>query len=97
MIKLIEMLVDGLRIDTAKHVQKSFWPAFIKAAGVFATGEVLSDKPDYTCNYQRYLDSVINYPVYVACFNSPVKTYADVHMQLLSNDPRLFLNYRKHA
>ncbi|GHJ86291.1 hypothetical protein NliqN6_2693 [Naganishia liquefaciens] len=33
--------IDGLRVDTVKHVRKSFWPAFEEAAGVFCTGEVL--------------------------------------------------------
>jgi alpha-amylase len=63
-----DVLVDGLRIDTTKHVQKSFWPSFGKAAGVFCTGEVLSNSSDYTCDYQNYLDSVLNYPMYVECF-----------------------------
>jgi alpha-amylase len=67
--KLIHVLVDGLRIDTAKHVQKSFWPEFSKAAGVFSTGEVLSGSPNYTCDYQNYLDSVLDYPMYVECFS----------------------------
>lgn len=31
---------DGLRIDTAKHVRKDFWPAFVEAAGTFSMGEV---------------------------------------------------------
>jgi alpha-amylase len=33
--------VDGLRLDTAKHIRKSFWPGFVQAAGVYAIGEVL--------------------------------------------------------
>lgn len=32
--------VDGLRIDTVKHVRKDFWPAFAKASGVYTIGEV---------------------------------------------------------
>lgn len=36
-----EFSVDGLRVDTVKHVRKSFWPGFEAAAGVFCTGEVL--------------------------------------------------------
>jgi alpha-amylase len=65
---LINTLVDGLRIDTTKHVRKSFWPGFSAAAGVFCTGEVLSSSPNYTCDYQNYLDSVLNYPMYVKYF-----------------------------
>lgn len=34
--------VDGLRIDTVKHIRKDFWPDFAKAAGVFTMGEVRS-------------------------------------------------------
>ena len=33
-------IVDGLRIDTVKHVQKPFWPGFNTAAGVYCVGEV---------------------------------------------------------
>lgn len=33
--------VDGLRIDTALHVQRDFFPNFVQASGIFATGEVV--------------------------------------------------------
>ena len=33
--------IDALRIDTVKHVRKSFWPDFVRAGGVAAIGEVL--------------------------------------------------------
>ena len=33
--------IDGIRIDTVKHVRKDFWPAFASAAGVYTLGEVL--------------------------------------------------------
>ncbi|MCJ1369414.1 hypothetical protein MMC20_000625 [Loxospora ochrophaea] len=56
--------VDGLRIDTAKHVQKSFWSNFTSAAGIYTMGEVLSGEVNYTCPYQSYLDGVLNYPLY---------------------------------
>jgi alpha-amylase len=65
--QLTKISVDGLRIDTAKHVQKTFWPGFNTAAGVFCTGEVLNGDPSYTCDYQNYLDSTLNYPMYVEC------------------------------
>lgn len=32
--------IDGLRMDTVKHIRKTFWPGFCKAAGVFALGEI---------------------------------------------------------
>ncbi|CRG90037.1 alpha-amylase [Talaromyces islandicus] len=56
--------IDGLRIDTVKHVQKSFWPGYNSAAGVYCVGEVFDGDPAYTCPYQNYLDGVLNYPIY---------------------------------
>ena len=56
--------IDGLRIDTVKHVQKSFWPGFSATAGVYCVGEVFDGDPAYTCPYQDYLDGVLNYPLY---------------------------------
>ncbi|KAL5042452.1 hypothetical protein BDW71DRAFT_200581 [Aspergillus fruticulosus] len=56
--------IDGLRIDTVKHVQKSFWPGYNSAAGVYCVGEVFDGDPAYTCPYQSYLDGVLNYPIY---------------------------------
>lgn len=38
--------VDGIRIDTAKHIRKSFWPGFCKASRVFAIGEVFDGNPE---------------------------------------------------
>lgn len=43
--------VDGLRIDTAKHIRKDFWPEFIKSAGVFTIGEILANDTSYTEQY----------------------------------------------
>ncbi|KAL0633036.1 hypothetical protein Q9L58_008099 [Maublancomyces gigas] len=59
-----EYEIDGLRVDTAKHVDAEFWTAFLAAAGVFSLGEVLDGNATYTCRYQGVLDSVLNYPVY---------------------------------
>ncbi|GFF63758.1 acid alpha-amylase [Aspergillus lentulus] len=56
--------IDGLRIDTVKHVEKDFWPGYNDAAGVYCVGEVFSGDPSYTCPYQNYLDAVLNYPIY---------------------------------
>ncbi|KAL8773540.1 MAG: hypothetical protein Q9209_001645 [Squamulea sp. 1 TL-2023] len=58
--------VDGLRIDTVKHVEKSFWPSFKSAAGVYALGEVFDGDVAYTCPYQEQLDGLLNYPLYYA-------------------------------
>ncbi|KAK3214817.1 hypothetical protein GRF29_19g1338817, partial [Pseudopithomyces chartarum] len=56
--------LDGLRIDTVKHVDKDFWSSFREAAGVFCMGEVVSSNPSYVCDYQNHLDSILNFPAY---------------------------------
>jgi alpha-amylase len=57
--------IDGLRIDTAKHVNTGFWETFLQAAGgIYAVGEVLSGDPKYVCPYQNYMPGVLNYPTY---------------------------------
>lgn len=43
--------VDGVRIDTVKHVRKDFWPDFAKSAGVFTIGEVLNNETSYVSAY----------------------------------------------
>lgn len=62
-LKHMPSLVDGLRIDTVKHVNKDFFPAFNEAAGVYCIGEVLDGGPQYTCDYQNVLDGLLNYPM----------------------------------
>lgn len=53
---------DGIRIDTVKHVEQSFWPEFNKRAGVYAVGEVFeTENVTYLCDYQNYVDAVLNY------------------------------------
>ncbi|KAL4887121.1 glycoside hydrolase superfamily [Aspergillus karnatakaensis] len=56
--------IDGIRIDTARHIQKDFWRDYNDAAGVYAVGEVLHGDPEFTCPYQEVLDGVLNYPIY---------------------------------
>lgn len=58
-----QYIVDGLRVDTVKHVQKDFWPGYNEAAGVYCVGEVLDGDADYTCPYQEVMDGVLNYPM----------------------------------
>uniref|UniRef100_L2G7U0 alpha-amylase n=1 Tax=Colletotrichum fructicola (strain Nara gc5) TaxID=1213859 RepID=L2G7U0_COLFN len=55
---------DGLRLDSAKHVEKSFWSGFETAAGVFSIGEVFHGDPKYVAPYQDYMGGVMNYPAY---------------------------------
>lgn len=63
-LELTITAVDGLRIDTAKHVRKPFWKEFNLAAGVYSMGEVYHGDPGYTCDYQKYIDGLVNYPMY---------------------------------
>lgn len=56
--------IDGLRIDTAKHINTGFWKTFLQSAGVYAVGEILNGDPKYVCPYQNYMPGVLNYPTY---------------------------------
>ncbi|KAI9035000.1 alpha-amylase [Aspergillus affinis] len=62
--------IDGLRIDTVKHVQKDFWPGYNDAAGVYCIGEILDGDASYTCPYQEVIDGVLNYPIYYPLLNA---------------------------
>lgn len=53
---------DGLRVDSAKHVETSFWSGFSDAAGVYLLGEVFQGDPLYVTPYQQYFDGVTDYP-----------------------------------
>ncbi len=56
--------IDGLRIDTVRHVQQSFWSGFNSAAGVYCVGEVFSGDQTYVCPYQNVMDGLLNYPLW---------------------------------
>ncbi|OBZ74584.1 Alpha-amylase A type-1/2 [Grifola frondosa] len=58
--------VDGVRIDTVKHIRKDFWPNFAKSAGVFTIGEVLDNATTYVSAYTQVIDSVLDYPTWFA-------------------------------
>ncbi|KAJ5168960.1 uncharacterized protein N7482_004554 [Penicillium canariense] len=74
--------IDGLRVDTVKHVQKDFWPGYNKAAGVYCVGEVFDGDADYTCPYQEVIDGVLNYPMYyplLRAFQSTSGSMSDLY------------------
>ncbi|KFY18754.1 hypothetical protein V493_08372 [Pseudogymnoascus sp. VKM F-4281 (FW-2241)] len=56
--------IDGIRLDTAKHVPLKYLTQFQEAVGVFVTGEALDGDPAYVSGYQGPLDSAINYPLW---------------------------------
>ncbi|KII86283.1 glycoside hydrolase family 13 protein [Plicaturopsis crispa FD-325 SS-3] len=58
--------VDGVRIDTVKHIRKDFWPGFTEAAGVFTIGEVFSNETEYVAPWTEGLSAVLDYPGYFA-------------------------------
>jgi len=55
---------DGIRIDTVPHVPKDFWKEYTEAAGVFQVGEVFNGDPNYVGDYQNYVTSLFNYPMF---------------------------------
>nr|AOR81607.1 alpha-amylase [Phaffia rhodozyma] len=83
--------IDGLRIDTVKHIRKDFWPGFASSAGVFTMGEILDGSVAYNAPYQDVLDSVLNYPLYYQIMyafqyvNANLGALVDVHNSLLSS------------
>jgi alpha-amylase len=62
--------VDGLRVDTVKHIRQDFWPDFASNAGVYTVGEVLIGNVTYAAPYTKGLDSVLDYPTYYAVYNA---------------------------
>ncbi|KAI0753795.1 glycoside hydrolase family 13 protein [Fomes fomentarius] len=58
--------IDGVRIDTVKHIRKDFWPDFVKSAGVFTLGEIEQNDVNYVAPYTQILDSVLDYPTWFA-------------------------------
>ncbi|KAI1503143.1 glycoside hydrolase family 13 protein [Biscogniauxia marginata] len=56
--------IDGLRIDSTKHVEKGFWPGFQSAAGVHVLGEVYDGDPSVFPDWLNYVSGLLNYPAY---------------------------------
>ena len=57
--------VDAIRIDTVKHVPKTFWKSFTSNVDVFNQGEVLDGDPKYVGDYQANGGvNPFNYAVY---------------------------------
>ncbi|KAH7039737.1 alpha-amylase [Microdochium trichocladiopsis] len=56
--------IDGLRIDSARSVEKSFFPGFGQAAGVYMVGEVFDGNPTNLAAWTGSIDGVLNYAAY---------------------------------
>lgn len=55
--------IDGLRLDSTKHVEPAFWEEFNGAAGVFATGEILDGNPNTFPEWIQDVPGFANYPL----------------------------------
>jgi alpha-amylase len=90
--------IDGLRIDTAVNVEPKFYPDFLKAANVFATGETMDGDNSFVCEWADAIGSVLNYPVYyplTRAFSSTTGNINDltttIHTNAINcNDPTAF-------
>ncbi|KAI1787110.1 alpha-amylase [Ganoderma leucocontextum] len=83
--------IDGVRIDTVKHVRKDFWPGFAQAAGVFTLGEVLNGDPAYVADYTQVLDGVLDYPAWyqlVSAFANPSGNITELAMKVWDSQAR---------
>ncbi|KAK6541959.1 hypothetical protein TWF694_007731 [Orbilia ellipsospora] len=66
---------DGLRIDTARHVEKGFYQDFLEAAGnPYAIGEVFQGDSKYVARYQDVIPGVFNYPLYYSLIRCYVQS-----------------------
>ncbi|KAI0691609.1 alpha-amylase [Earliella scabrosa] len=59
-----EYRIDGVRIDTVKHIRRDFWPEFAASAGVFTLGEISQNDTSYVAPYTEVIDSVLDYPTW---------------------------------
>ncbi|MDT8717081.1 alpha-glucosidase C-terminal domain-containing protein [Clostridium sp. 19966] len=79
-----ETAIDGYRLDTVKHVPKSFWTDFTKEIkkdypDFYFVGEVLNNSAPYVASYQDTgIDGLLDYPAYYAidsAFNGTGNAY----------------------
>lgn len=56
---------DGVRVDTVKHVPKSFWRRLVSSIGnVYLLGEVFNGDPNYLKGYTDIMKGQFSYPMY---------------------------------
>lgn len=73
---ITELGIDGFRLDTVKHVPKSFWEKFVDHVksldpDFYLLGEVWSSNPKYIAEYEQTgIDSFVNYPMYETLVNT---------------------------
>ncbi|KAH7815468.1 alpha-amylase [Monocercomonoides exilis] len=65
-----EYSLDGIRIDTIKHVPKDFWAELVKSVpNVYMLGEVFDGNVDYLKGYTRIMPGQLSYPMYYTLMN----------------------------
>jgi len=67
---LSEYQLDGIRIDTIKHVPIWFWQQFVQAApNVYMLGEVFDGNVNYIKSYTNVMPGQLSYPMYYTLQN----------------------------
>ena len=57
--------LDGLRIDTVKHVPTTFWKAYMNGMpNIYMVGEVFDGNPSYLSTYTKIMPGQLSYPMY---------------------------------
>ncbi|KFY11408.1 hypothetical protein V492_04489 [Pseudogymnoascus sp. VKM F-4246] len=82
--------IDGIRLDTAKHVPKEYLTKFQEAVGVYVTGEVLDGNPDFVAGYEGPLSSVLNYPLWYPLIDSFMGGDFSTLASMMSTEVSLF-------
>lgn len=91
---ITETDIDGYRLDTVKHVPKSFWEKFSKEVksvkeDFFLIGEVWHNDPRYVAAYgETGIDAFVDYPLYEKLgdtFKEPDKSLDWLHKIWLRN------------
>ncbi|TFY83801.1 hypothetical protein EWM64_g220 [Hericium alpestre] len=84
--------IDGVRVDTVKHIRSDFWPGWVKGAGVYALGELYSNDTDFIAPWTQVIDGVTDYPSYFylrqafSKAGGPIQPFIDeMSSQLLKN------------
>lgn len=93
---IAETGIDGMRIDTVKHVPKVFWIDFIDAIKeeypeFYLIGEVWHDDVNYLQQYKELgFDGLANFPLYNGIRNTFIPTGKTYHlMNAIENDKKL--------
>lgn len=61
---IIKYNIDGIRIDTFRHIRQSFWKEYTRYSGVYSIGEVATSNTSYVGSYQNVADGILHYPLY---------------------------------